>query len=176
MDGETISEAFRGYCVQSQQAEVSLHVAERAPEGKRKKWAAGGIIIERIPTEGGKESETTPEEQNELWSRTQMFMRTLSDTEMLDPDVTPQNLLYRLFNEDGVWVYKLQPLKAGCRCSRLRVTTALKSIAEEELVSMLENGKLVIYCEFCNKRRIFTQGDIAAMHKPKNAYPKISKP
>lgn len=164
LSGDSLSDAFSGYFVQSQQAEVSLHVAVRAPEGKRKKWAAGGIIIERMPMEGGKESETTPEEQNELWERTKLFMKTLSDEEMLDPEVTPQNLLYRLFNEDGVWVYKLHPLKAGCRCSREKVKNALRSIAEVELVEMLTEGKLTIHCEFCNKKNVFTEADIHKLY------------
>lgn len=164
LDGETMTEAFRGYFVQSQQAEVSLHVAVRPPEGKKKKWAGGGIIIERIAAEGGKEHELTQEEQDELWTRTQMFMKTLSDSEMLNPDVTPQNLLYRLFNEDGVWVYKLQPLKAGCRCTRTRVKNAIKTVGEQDLLSMLDNGKITIHCEFCNKKTVFTAEDIKKLY------------
>lgn len=170
LEGESLIDAFRGYFVHSQQAEVSLHVAIRAPQGKRGKWAGGGMIVERMPIEGGKETETTPEEQNERWQRTLLFMKTLSDKEMLDPEVTPQNLLYRLFNEDGVWVYKLQPLKAGCRCSRVRVKNALKSISLEDLLSMLEGEKLTIHCEFCNKKNHFTEADLRAMFampKPK---------
>lgn len=167
LSGETLADAFHGYFTQSQQAQVALHVAVKPPEGKRKKWAAGAIIIERVAAEGGKETEQTPEEQNELWERTQMFMKTVRDDEMLDPDVTPQNLLYRLFNEDGVWVYKLQPLKAGCRCSRERVKTALHSIALNELLSMLVDGKMTIHCEFCNSRRVFTEKDLRALHEPK---------
>lgn len=174
LDPESLSESFRHYFVQSQQAEMAVHVSVRAPERKHKKWTAGGIIIERMPSEGGKEVEATPEEQNELWERTQMFMKTLRDTEMLDPDVTPQNLLYRLFNEDGVWVYKLHPLKAGCRCSRDRVKTALKSIALEELLAMLDNGKMTIHCEFCNSRRVFTEKDLRALNEAKK--PRAKKP
>lgn len=166
LDGETLTEAFKGYFVQSHQGEVELNVAVTAPAGKRKKWMGGGIIVERMPMEGGKDTESTPEEQNELWERTKMFMRTLSEKEMLDREVTPQNLLYRLFNEDGVWVYKVQPLKSGCRCSRERVKTALRSIAEHELVEMLDNGKLTIHCEFCNTRRVFTQEDIHKLFAP----------
>jgi molecular chaperone Hsp33 len=173
LDGATLSEAFRGYFVQSQQAEVVLHVAVHPPAGRQKKWAGGGIIIERMPAEGGKEIEATPEEQNELWERTKMFMGTLSDKEMLNPDVTPQNLLYRLFNEDGVWVYKLQPLKAGCRCSRHRMKAALKTIALEELLSALDNGKMIMHCEFCNKRRAFTEEDLRFLHAPAKPRSKI---
>lgn len=161
LSGESMSDSFRGYFRQSQQAEVLVHVAVRTPDKKHKKWSAGGIIIERVPGEGGKESELTPEEQEELWKRTGLFMNTLKDAEMLDAQVTPQNLLYRLFNEDGVWVYKLQPLKNGCRCSRKRVSSVLKSLPKEELIDSLDDeGKISVHCQFCNKRERYTKADI----------------
>jgi molecular chaperone Hsp33 len=158
--GDSLSDAFRGYFLQSQQAEVTMHVAVQPPGRKHKAWRAGGIIIERIPIEGGREAEFTREEQDELWQRTGLFMRTIKDTEMLDAEVTPQNLLYRLFNEDGVWVYKLQPLKNGCRCTRERVSSVLKSLPKQELVNSLDEGKITIHCQFCNKREVFTKADI----------------
>jgi len=165
LKGKTVSEAFQEYFVQSQQAEIALHVTVRAPDAKHKSWSAGGMIIERMPLEGGKETDFTPEEQDQIWLRTGLFMRTLQDEELLDSDVTPQNLLYRLFNEDGVWVYKLQQLKAGCRCSRARVKTVLQSIAESELLSVLNNDRLSIHCQFCNKTEVFTKAQVKQLYR-----------
>jgi len=169
LQGDTLSEALKGYLIQSQQVEIVLHVAVEAPDKYHKNWRAGGIIIERIAQAGGKEQEFTPEEQDELWQRTGLFMKTLKDAEMLSVHITPQNLLYRLFNEDGVWVYKLQLLKAGCRCSRARVKMVLKSIPKEELLSVLDNDKLSIDCQFCNKKETFTKAEINRLYsKPVN--------
>ncbi len=165
LSGNTLSEAFKGYFFQSQQAEIAVHVAVRAPDKYHKAWRAGGIIIERMPSEGGHEMEMSSEEQDELWNRTQLFMRTLKDEEMLSHHVTPQNLLYRLFNQDGVWVYKLQPLKSGCRCSRERVKSVLKSIPKKELSTMLSDGKLTIDCQFCNKKEVFTKTDVDKLYR-----------
>jgi molecular chaperone Hsp33 len=164
LKGDTLSEAFKGYFVQSQQGEIAVHVAVSAPDKKHKAWRAGGIIIERMPLEGGKDSEFTREEQDDLWRRTGLFMRTLKDEEMLSSAITPQNLLYRLFNEDGVWVYKLQPLKAGCRCSRERVKMVLKSLPKAELLAALDNDKLTIHCQFCNKKEVFRKADINRLY------------
>jgi molecular chaperone Hsp33 len=172
LSGDSLSDAFSGYFLQSQQAEVMLHVAVQPPDKKHKNWRAGGIIIERIPVEGGKELEFNREEQDELWKRTGLFMRTLKDTEMLDPSVTPQNLLYRLFNEDGVWVYKLQPLVNGCRCSRKRVSTVLKSLPKQELVDSLTDCKLTIHCEFCNKKEVYSSADVDKLFSKPTARPK----
>jgi len=166
LTGDSISDAFKGYFMQSQQGEISVNVAVRAPDKTHKKWSAGGIIIERMPIAGGKQKELSEEEQDEIWTRTKMFMQTLKANELLDVDNTPQNLLYRLFNEDGVWVYKVQPLKAGCRCSRQRIRTVLKSIPPNELAEVLDaKGNMAVKCQFCNKSEVFTRADINRLHR-----------
>ncbi len=164
--GDSISEVFKGYFLRSQQGEIAVHVALRAPGKTSTHWLAGGIIIERMPVEGGKQKEVTKEEQDEIWERTKIFMRTLKDNEMLGEDITPQNLLYRLFNEDGVWVYKLQHLKAGCRCSRARIRNVLKTLPKEELLQSLDkDGKMSVHCQFCNKRESFSRADINRLYR-----------
>ena len=156
----SLTDSFRGYFLQSYQAEIATHIVVKAPENTSEKWQAGGIIIERMPIEGGKELAITAEENDEIWQRSQIFMKTLKDSEMLNPEITPQNLLYRLFSEDGVWVYKLQHLKAGCRCSRQRVLAALKTIPKQDLIDSLTDGKMSVSCQFCNKKEVFTTSDI----------------
>jgi molecular chaperone Hsp33 len=164
LGAERLSDAFQSYFTQSHQAEVSLQVAVSPPRTNKARWRAGGIIVERMPLLGGKKLETSLEEQDELWRRTLLFMQTLTEREVLDPRVTPQNLLYRLFNEDGVWVYKLQPLKAGCRCSRAKMRHVLKTLPQEELFEILNEGKLVMDCEFCGRKEKFTRADIRRLH------------
>ena len=165
LKGDSISEVFQGYFLQSQQGEISVNVAVRAPDNIHKKWSAGGVIIERMPSEGGKKQELTEEEREEIWKRTKLFMQTLKANELLEENNTPQNLLYRLFNEDGVWVYKLQPIKAGCRCSRERIRTVLKTIPKEELIESLDDGKMSVNCQFCNKTEVFTRADINRLYR-----------
>ncbi len=165
LQGETLSDAFRGYFMQSHQGEISVNIAVQAPTKTNKHWLGGGIIIERMPAEGGKQKERSTEELDEIWNRTRIFMQTLKSKEMLDENITPQNLLYRLFNEDGVWVYKLQHVEAGCRCSRDRIRTVLKSIPREELIAELYNGKMSVNCQFCNKSEVFTRADINRLYR-----------
>lgn len=165
LQGDSLTDAFRGYFLQSQQGEIAVHVTVRAPSKLREKWQAGGVIIERMPMAGGKQKELSTEEQDEIWRRTKLFMQTIKDVEMLSSGVTPQNLLYRLFNEDGVWVYKLQPIKAGCRCSRARIRAVLKTIPKEELIAALDKDKMSVNCQFCNKTEVFTREDINRLHR-----------
>lgn len=101
--GESLSDAFKGYFMQSQQGEIALNIAVQPPARQGDSWKAGGVIVERMPIAGGKQVEMDIDEQDEIWERTKLFMQTLKPKEMLDRRITPQSLLYRLFNEDGVW-------------------------------------------------------------------------
>ncbi len=166
LKGDTISDTFKGYFNQSQQGDIELHVAVRAPTKTNKNWLAAGIIIERMPVLGGTGIPITLADQDDVWDRSRIFINTLQDEELLDEDITPNALLYRLFNEDGVRVFTLQPLKAGCRCSRERVEMVLKSVSKEELLESLdENDQISVHCQFCNKREKFTRANINKLFK-----------
>jgi len=170
LEGNSISDAFRGYFLQSNQVEIALNIAIHKPDIAHNRWGAGGLIVERMPLEGGNESKISTAEQEEIWERTKLFMMTLKEKEVLDPAITPQNLLYRLFNEDGVWVYKLQHLVAACRCSRKRIRDVFKTLNQQELLDSLdEKGKMKVNCQFCNTKQIFTKADINRLFalKPK---------
>ena len=50
--------------------------------------------------------------------------------ELLDPDLAPEVLLYRLFHEDGVRV-RVRPLAVGCRCTREQIWRHPRQPSEE---------------------------------------------
>ena len=77
-------------------------------------------------------------------------MGSCTSQELLDPALHPNDLLYRLFNEDGVSVFEASPLMMRCRCSRDRVAGVLKSFPRSEIDSMKEGDDVVVTCEFCN--------------------------
>jgi len=163
LEGVSLSDALKGYFVQSQQVEMSVKVAisnfhddEKGDEG----WRASGIIIERMPQEGGvlagKEEEgLTVEERDDQWVRARIFLDSLTQNEMLDPHLSPRALLFRLYNEDGVWVYDPKELTAGCRCSRERAERILASLPEEDIEYLKKDGKITITCQFCNESQVF---------------------
>ena len=70
--------------------------------------------------------------------------------ELLDPTLAGEDLLYRLFNEDGVRVFEPQPVRFQCRCSAERVANVLDAYSVEELEDLkLPDGRIEAKCEFC---------------------------
>ena len=88
-------------------------------------------------------------------------MSTIEDVELLDPDVSAERLLYRLFHERGVRVFRCKDLRAQCSCSRARVERMLRSFPQEDRADMVENGKITVTCEFCNATYVFAPVDVS---------------
>ena len=89
-----------------------------------------------------------------------VLMASAQDRELLGPETGINDLLYRLFHEDGVRVFTGHDLKAQCRCSRGKVENVLNSLGPDELNELAVDGALVVTCEFCNSEYRFALGDV----------------
>jgi molecular chaperone Hsp33 len=90
------------------------------------------------------------------------LLASCTSKELLDEGLPIDDLLYRLFHEDGVRVFKGQSLRAQCRCSRERVGSVLRSLPRNELEELETDGALEVTCEFCNSKYRFTLADLDA--------------
>jgi len=87
---------------------------------------------------------------------------TVEDHELLDPMLSAERLLYRLFHEEGVRVFPAATLHAACRCSRQRIHTFLARFGAAELSDMREpDGGITVTCEFCSRQYRFAPDQIA---------------
>jgi molecular chaperone Hsp33 len=173
-----LTPTLQHYFTNSEQTAVLVKTSVGLQTEKRKtSWCAGGIMLQHIPHEGGHRSENSnivhfdPDaEPSEQWKRACMFTQTVKDLELLDPYLPPQELLYRLFNEDGVWVYESSSVHEACRCSREKIAKALSQFPKEEVVAMAEDdGKIVVNCQFCNNAEDFSLAQLDALYSSPNA-------
>ncbi len=147
IEGESLSLAAEHYFVQSEQipTKVRLAVGSVTNEGGTT-WRAGGALIQLIAGDDARGS------TEDVWDRSRALFQTLGDDELIDPTVSPETLLYRLFHEDGVRLEDARGLKAQCRCSAERIGTVLASFGPEERAEMVEpDGKIHVTCEYCAK-------------------------
>ena len=145
IEGESLSLAAEHYFQQSEQIPTRVRLAVGSvvtEEGVA--WRAGGALIQLI---AGDEARGSTEE---AWDRSRALFQTLADDELLDPTITPETLLYRLFHEDGVRLENARALVAQCRCSRERIAGVLTSFDPAERAEMVEaDGKIRVTCEYC---------------------------
>lgn len=156
LEGDTLAECVHHYFQQSEQLPTRVVVA--VDRGEAGNWRAGALMVQKLPPEGV--GEIAAEDSDDAWDRAMALMETCTSDEMLDPDLSPHTLLFRLFHEDGVRVYDTRSLRAGCRCSRDRISSVLRGIGKDELSDLEEDGRIEVVCEFCNRKYQFDEQDI----------------
>lgn len=147
----SLSEAALEYFSRSEQIPTLLKIAVGQIQipGKPAEWRAGGILLQRVAAEGGIK---TAEANDDDWTRFGAHIETVGADELLDPTVSAEDLLYRLFNEDGVRVFAPRPIGFACRCSQERVDNVLRSYTAEELDDLkTPDGRIEAKCEFCGR-------------------------
>lgn len=160
LTGRTLGEAAGFYFTQSEQLRTSLKLACAESDGI---WRAGALMLQRVPEEGGIASEVDLDEEDEDWTRARLLMDTARGREILDPEISGDDLLFRLFHEDGARVFTPQKLAPGCRCSAQRVTTILRSLTREELTEMTVDHQITATCEFCGTTYAFTEAELETL-------------
>lgn len=158
--GATLAECAQHYFRQSEQVQagIKLSVGRAGADGS---WRAGGLMLERVPPEGGRT--LVADDVADAWRRAMVLMSLATQEELVDPDLAPHGLLYRLFHEDGVRVYRTHPLEARCRCSRERVEGILRVFPQSDLDEMKQDAVTTVTCEFCNARYTFDATDLARL-------------
>ena len=145
IEGETLALCAEQYFAQSEQTPTRVRLAVgQVVNAEGSHWRAGGMLIQNIAEDDARGSTA------EAWTRTQAFFETIGEDELIDPTLTSEGLLFRLFHEDGVRVFEPRVLKAVCRCSEERIIGVLASFAPEEQADMLEDdGMIRVTCEYC---------------------------
>jgi molecular chaperone Hsp33 len=161
LTGATLAECVHHYFRQSEQVEAGLKVAvARVPDRDGvPRWRAGSLMIERLPPEDRVEREV----EEEGWRTAMVLMSSTTSQELVDPRLTPEQLLFRLFHEEGVRAYQKRPLLAQCRCSRERVETMLRALDAADIADLTVDGKVLVTCEFCSAVYPFAEDEVAAL-------------
>lgn len=177
LDGQGLEEAAHQYFRQSEQIPtfVRLAVAESLT-GAATNWRAGGLMLQFLPAsaERQRQADLAPGDvpdgapipkvlDDDAWAEAKALGGTLEDHELVDPTLSSERLLYRLFHERGVKVFAPQAVRAACRCSDERIAAMLRNFTQQERDDMVgDNGKIGVTCEFCSTYREFHPADFKA--------------
>lgn len=157
--GSTLAECAQHYFRQSQQMDAAITVSagRTGPVGA---WRAGAIMVQRIADDPN--IQLPSDDGDDTWRRVMMLMATGTESEMLDPALSAERYLFRLFHEEGVRVTDPRPVARGCRCSSDRVFNVLIQLPREELHDLAVDGNLEVTCEFCSETYSFTPEAVEA--------------
>jgi molecular chaperone Hsp33 len=175
LDGGDLEAAAHEYFHRSEQipTRVRLAVAEEFSPGCERRWRAGGILLQFLPLapERARQADFDPGDappgtaphalaEDEAWTEGRAILGTVEDVELIDPELSSERLVYRLFHERGVRVFRYRPLRAECSCSRPNVARMLRSFTQDDRDHMVQNGIISVTCEFCSAHYTFTPDEV----------------
>jgi molecular chaperone Hsp33 len=180
LSGGSLEDAAHEYFHRSEQipTRVRLAVAEElraAKGGASHRWRAGGILLQFLPKAperarvadldpGDAPEGTVPHTvvEDDAWVEGRSLVATVEDVELIDPALSSERLVYRLFHEPGVRVFRAHPVRAQCSCSRETVEAMLGSFSQDDRDHMVEDGRISVTCEFCSANYQFAPDEVSA--------------
>lgn len=169
----TLADAAHTYFQQSEQIPTRLRIAAGpllARGEKQTHWRAGAILVQHLPAEGGSSPRSEMQgdvpqgsehevDEDDNWVKARLLLETIEDHELLDPTLTAEEILYRLYHEDGVTVYPAIPITRHCTCSQEAVFSMLENFSSTDRGDMVKDGKIEVVCEFCSTPYQFKLSD-----------------
>lgn len=126
-------------------------------------WRCGGLMIQFPDGRIGEMDDVATDAADGPWQRVRMLTATIEDHELLDPNLTAEQLLLRLYHEEGVIIERVTPLKTYCKCSREKISNVLASFGEDDINDMTgDDGQITVTCEFCARSYAFIAKDVRA--------------
>jgi len=163
-----LEEAAQRYFAQSEQIPTKIRLAgallsrRNAAGAFQTERRGGGVLAQYLPqgkapaAPGAKpghrcraKTAAAPKAQNP-WEETALLAATITDAELTDPQLPVEQLLYRLFHQQGVRIFPPQKIEEKCSCSREKLFHILAGFSPEEREMSLEDGKIQVKCEFCS--------------------------
>ena len=148
LEGESLAAAAEAFFAQSEQIpSVVRLITQKTPQG----WLGGGLMFQHLPEgEEGRDRLHTKLDHPD-WPHVAILASSVKDEELLDPRLSLDALLWRLFHEeDEVRVFEPTFLTKGCRCNPDYIAQVIGRFPAEERKEMVgEDGMISVDCAFC---------------------------
>ena len=150
LEGESLADAVESYFAQSEQVPTLIRTAVHlGPES----CVAGGLLVQHLAdAEEGRDRLHIRTDRPE-WEHVAILAQSVRDEELLDPQLSCEGLIWRLFNEEReVRVQAAASLSRGCRCSVVHFEEVLARFPKEDRREMRDKkGIIRVDCAFCSR-------------------------
>lgn len=151
LKNNSLLESMQAYFIQSEQIRTGIRMSVAQVDGH---WRGTAVMIQDMPEEGGipatSEGMDVPDDEDS-WRRVMILLQTATDEEMLSPLLSSEELLFRLFHEEGVRVFSPKNVQKNCRCTMEKVEGVLSTLSDDDIAHLTQDGKITMTCEFCSR-------------------------
>jgi len=161
LDERYLSDAAMRWYENSEQLDTVVICA--AGQG-RNGWQAVALMLQRIAAEGGSDAgRVLPKSgvdaraaSDDAWHTAKTLLGSITRDELLDPALTPENIIFRLFNSMAPHSAPARPVVDHCRCNVDKVEAMLAQLEPDQIDDLADdNGNLTVTCEFCKTDRAY---------------------
>ncbi|MGH8372433.1 MAG: Hsp33 family molecular chaperone HslO [Gammaproteobacteria bacterium] len=146
LEGDTLASSLENYFVRSEQLPTRLWLSAG-------ETSAAGLLLQVMPDR---------EREPDAWQHVTVLAETVTEREL--SELSAEQLLHRLYNEDDVRLFDSAPVSFRCQCSRERIESTLRSLGEDEVQGIVrEQGSVHVECEFCARAYDFDPVDVQAL-------------
>jgi molecular chaperone Hsp33 len=151
LEGDTLDEIFEHYLAQSEQLTSFLRLFASTDQENA---AVCGLLLEKLPGADARDTDG--------WNRVTHLAATLQLQETVDAQ--PYGLLVKLFPEELLRVFPLDPVEYHCPFDVQNVERVLRGLGRDEVESILaEKGEVVIKNEMCNHEYRFDRAAVESL-------------
>ncbi len=148
LKGSSLVDCVQHYFTQSEQIGTGIKMAIGQRNGS---WRACAIMLQHMPEDNVNDQGGMGNLHEDDWRRAMILLNSSTEDEMLAPEIGANELLMRLFHEEGIRVYDRQAAKKGCRCDIDRVNNIVLTMSKDDINHMIVDNKIEMKCEFCSK-------------------------
>lgn len=151
LEGASLASCCEAYFAQSEQVPTLIRVGVQT---RGKACIAGGLLVQHLPDgEEGRERLHARMDHPD-WEHVAAIAGSLRHEELVDPALSQEALLWRLFHEEPeVRIEAGGALSRGCRCSVEHYREVLSRFGAEQLDEMRDDaGVISVDCAFCSRQ------------------------
>ena len=162
LNGPHLSDAAMRWFENSEQTDTMvLCAADKGSSG----WQASALMLQRIATNDGENvsAGSVKAVSDDAWHTAKTLLSSVTRAELLDPALTPEEIVFRLFNSMAPHVAPARAVVDQCRCDVQKVESMLSQLSIDDVNDLADaDGALRITCEFCKTERVFNKIDLPA--------------
>lgn len=136
LTGDSLKETIEAYFVQSEQLPTRVYLCTDVQSDKAR---AAGMLLQVLPVDQQK--------SHEEFAELVVLADTIKADELLN--LPAAEVVHRLFHQEVVEAFPLQPVRFECGCSRLKCEAAILNLGAQAIQEHIADGQLDIQCEYC---------------------------
>ncbi|MGI8943474.1 MAG: Hsp33 family molecular chaperone HslO [Qipengyuania sp.] len=151
LEGAGLAQACENYFAQSEQVPTLIRVAVQS-DGTN--CLAAGLLVQHLPDGEVDRERLHARLDHPEWEHVAILAGSLRHEELLDPDLSLEAIVWRLFHEEEeVRIVAGAAICRGCRCTPEHYEQVLSRFPHQDRAEMRnDDGIIAVDCAFCSRR------------------------